>query len=184
MSKIPCGGFGLDENFLGMNENNELSLAGGGEGDKFKQLVTDGEGKVKWEDRTHFSTTVESTVLMEEQELIFNDEGFKPLPVTIDLIEGKLYTVVFDGVSYECKCALFRGQYPYIGNPAGFGEPSIADTGEPFLYVPTEGNQFMVINNSNPSHTVGIYGDKEFVHKIDEKYLPDPLILYDLRRGV
>ncbi len=29
MSKVPCGGFKLDENFLGMNENDELSLTGG-----------------------------------------------------------------------------------------------------------------------------------------------------------
>ena len=28
MSKVPCGGFKLDENFLGMNENDELSLTG------------------------------------------------------------------------------------------------------------------------------------------------------------
>ena len=30
MSKVPCGGFKLDENFFGMNENDELSLLGGG----------------------------------------------------------------------------------------------------------------------------------------------------------
>ena len=52
MSKVPCGGFKLDENFLGMNENDELSLVGGsGEGKAYQQLVTDGEGNVKWEDR-------------------------------------------------------------------------------------------------------------------------------------
>ena len=52
MSKIPCGGFKLDNNFLGMNENDELSLVGGGGEDKaYQQLVTDGTGSVKWEDR-------------------------------------------------------------------------------------------------------------------------------------
>ena len=51
MSKVPCGGFKLDENFLGMNENDELSLTGGGEGKAYQQLVTDGEGNAKWEDR-------------------------------------------------------------------------------------------------------------------------------------
>ena len=29
MSRIPCGGFKLDKNFFGMNENDELSLVGG-----------------------------------------------------------------------------------------------------------------------------------------------------------
>ena len=52
MIKVPCGGFKLDENFLGMNENEELSLTGGGsEGKAYQQLVTDGEGNAKWEDR-------------------------------------------------------------------------------------------------------------------------------------
>ena len=50
MSKVPCGGFKLDENFLGMNENDELSLVGGG-GEfnlPYQQLVTDGDGKAAW----------------------------------------------------------------------------------------------------------------------------------------
>ena len=52
MSNVPCGGFKLDENFLSMNENDELSLVGGsGEGKAYQQLVTDGEGNTKWEDR-------------------------------------------------------------------------------------------------------------------------------------
>lgn len=51
MSKVPCGGFKLDNNFLGMNENDELSLVGGGDGKAYQQLVTDGDGKTKWEDR-------------------------------------------------------------------------------------------------------------------------------------
>lgn len=51
MSKVPCGGFKLDENFLGMNENDELSLTGSSEGRAYQYVVTDGEGNTKWEDR-------------------------------------------------------------------------------------------------------------------------------------
>ena len=51
MSKVPCGGFKLDENFFGMNENDELSLIGGSEGKAYQYLVTDGDGNTKWEDR-------------------------------------------------------------------------------------------------------------------------------------
>ena len=51
MSKVPCGGFKLDENFFGMNENDELSLVGGGDGKVYQYLVTDGDGKATWEDR-------------------------------------------------------------------------------------------------------------------------------------
>lgn len=52
MSKVPCGGFKLDENFFGMNENDELSLVGGGsESRAYQYLVTDSDGNTKWEDR-------------------------------------------------------------------------------------------------------------------------------------
>ncbi len=51
MSKVPCGGFELDENFLGINENNKLSLIVGDDSKAYQQLVTDGSGNTKWEDR-------------------------------------------------------------------------------------------------------------------------------------
>ena len=51
MSKVPCGGFELDENFLGINENGELSLVASEDSKAYQQLVTDGDGNVKWEDR-------------------------------------------------------------------------------------------------------------------------------------
>lgn len=58
-NKIPCGGFKLDNNFLGMNENDELSLTGGseGEGKAYKQLVTDGTGTATWEDRLAYGVS-------------------------------------------------------------------------------------------------------------------------------
>ena len=46
-NKIPCGGFYLDD-MLNVNENGELSINGG---TPYQQLVTDGEGTAKWEDR-------------------------------------------------------------------------------------------------------------------------------------
>ena len=72
MSKIPCGGFKLDENFLGMNENDELSLIGGGGGEDtpYQQLVTDGNGNAKWEDRLAYSETIEWDGNAEGKEII------------------------------------------------------------------------------------------------------------------
>lgn len=71
MSKVPCGGFKLDENFLGMNENDELSLVGGGgEGKAYQQLVTDGDGKTTWEDRLAYSETIEWDGNTEGKEII------------------------------------------------------------------------------------------------------------------
>ena len=150
---------------LGMLKSN--STVPSTDGSAYQQLVTDGDGNPKWEDRTHFTYT-EQTVLIEEQEIIPTD-GAVELPVTIDLVEGNSYMVVFDGVPYECVSALAYG-HPYIGNPAVFGMDA---TSEPFLYCPAEGNMFFVYNSDpNASYTVGIYSGKEFVRKIDDKYLP------------
>ena len=46
-NKIPCGGFYLDD-MLNVNGDGELSINGG---TPYQQLVTDGNGEVKWEDR-------------------------------------------------------------------------------------------------------------------------------------
>lgn len=45
--KIPCGGFYLDD-MLNVNDSGELSINGG---TPYQQLVTDGDGNTKWEDR-------------------------------------------------------------------------------------------------------------------------------------
>ena len=52
-TKIPCGGFYLD-NMLNVNDNGELSINGG---TPYQQLVTDGEGGVKWEDRLAYESS-------------------------------------------------------------------------------------------------------------------------------
>lgn len=46
-NKIPCGGFYLDD-MLNVNDSGELSINGGA---PYQQLVTDGSGNTKWEDR-------------------------------------------------------------------------------------------------------------------------------------
>lgn len=70
MSKVPCGGFKLDENFLGMNENDELSLTGGSEGKAYQYVVTDGDGNTQWEDRLAYSETIEWDGNAEGKEII------------------------------------------------------------------------------------------------------------------
>ena len=46
-NKIPCGGFYLDD-MLNVNDSGELSIKGG---TPYQQLVTDGAGNTKWEDK-------------------------------------------------------------------------------------------------------------------------------------
>lgn len=95
MSKVPCGGFKLDENFLGMNENDELSLVGGGEFElPYQQLVTDWNGKVTWSymtlpvsfwatDKTP-SATIECNLQYEDLIRHLNTHNF-------DVMSGQLY---------------------------------------------------------------------------------------------
>ena len=46
-NKIPCGGFYLDDT-LNVNDSGELSIKGG---IPYQQLVTDGDGNARWEDK-------------------------------------------------------------------------------------------------------------------------------------
>lgn len=92
MSKVPCGGFKLDENFLGMNENDELSLTGGGsEGTPYQQLVTDGDGNTQWEDRLAYSETIEWDGNAEGKEIIGG------VFVLLEKIPGITLEKVFEG---------------------------------------------------------------------------------------
>ena len=50
-NKVPCGGFYLDD-MLSVDENGKLGVNGG---EPFKQLVTDRDGNVKWEDRLAYT---------------------------------------------------------------------------------------------------------------------------------
>ena len=46
-NKIPCGGFYLND-MLNVNDSGELSIKGG---TPYQQLVTDGDGNARWEDK-------------------------------------------------------------------------------------------------------------------------------------
>ena len=160
MTKVPCGGFKLDENFLGMNENDELSLTGGGEGKAYQQLVTDGEGKVKWEDRLAYEVTgwKDFTLGLGDGTEI---TGFTMPPV------GDTVTVKVNGVeSVETvKSGEFEGQsYSYIGSIDIAGMDSGAEGWCIVNYA-----AFGMMGQANPETTVSLLITKQ--HKIDEKYI-------------
>ena len=51
-TKVPCGGFYLDDKTLRLNENGALSIGvGNDENKEYQYLVTDAEGKSEWADR-------------------------------------------------------------------------------------------------------------------------------------
>ena len=157
--------------------NGKLGLApgaGGGlpeGGTPYQQLVTDGTGNAKWEDRLAY-TSVTETELMPEQTVAFSDPGegiyMAVAPVSFNLSEGREYKVTFDGQQYDCVCKLYQSM-PYIGNVSAYGGD---DTGEPFLFLFTSENYAWLSYDTSASHTIAVSGQVENVTQINPKYLP------------
>lgn len=92
--------------------------------------------------------------------------------ISIDLVVGNTYTVVWDGVEYECVCYSHFGD-PVIGNNACW-EGSDGN-GEPFLV--SNYNNLTAINVYQAgTYTIAILdgAEKEIIHKLDSKYLDIP----------
>ena len=183
MSKVPCGGFKLDENFFGMNENDELSLTGGseGEGTPYQQLVTDGTGTARWEDRLAYVLPEEQVIFSQENIAFVERNGMYfssgAIIPTTDINVGANYRVNFDGEAYNCVAYAPDAGRILIGNGLLFGLG--VDTGEPFLISYSSASSEIVVGTllTNPTHTVSVTGVVETVHKIPEKFLSKGFIV-------
>ena len=120
------------------------------------------------------SKTVQTTTLMEEQELAFTvAEGAVYtvlLSTPLDITEGQTYTVNWDGTEYKCICGAL-GVKRYIGNPTIMFESN--DTGEPFLYVYNKNapaGQFATFDTS-ATHTISVKTTIETVTPMAEEFL-------------
>ena len=155
-NKIPCGGFYLDD-MLSVNDSGELSIKGG---TPYQQLVTDGDGNTRWDDRLAYEYTEwkDFTLSLDSTAEI---TGFSMPPV------GDTVTVKVNGVeSVETvKSAETNGlSYSYIGSVDMAGLMSGAN-GWFVGYNPVEGT----FANANPETTVSL--PITIQHKIDEKYI-------------
>ena len=170
--KIPCGGFELDENVFSLDENDVLSLSGGG-GVQPNWNQNDSTAADYVKNRPFYTGDPVETVLLEETTAPFEDVGngiyFTLIQSTNILSVGETYKVSWDGTLYESVCA-------DVGGTLGIGNLSImdvgSDTGEPFIISQTDRIQIVTLNTS-ASHTISIsiLSAPEVV-KIDEKYLP------------
>lgn len=149
----------------------------------------DENGKpTKWESadyqpRTHWSEEGQEDIVPEIPFTPFLNENLgvyvHPL-APFELVEGKTYTVIFDGVSYTCTAFAFAlddiTRAIAIGNTALAGG---ANTGEPFalgVFDSTAGEvltsrQYMVACFDANEHTVEVIEDKIVPHKIPEEYV-------------
>lgn len=71
------------------------------------------------------------------------------------IVDGKSYTVIWDGEAYQCVATIFSNVLA-LGNLALFGVPD-ADTGEPFLFIYLGNGQKMIgTNSTSATHTVTV----------------------------
>ena len=149
-----------------------------------QQLVTDGGGNTKWEDRLAYVAT-EEQVIFSQEDIAFTGKngryGAGPLDISETISVGEKYHVDFDGETYDCIAysdPLDPQNTVYIGNGFIIGIPN--DTGEPFVIQnPTGPTEIMIVTRlTNPTHTVSISRVVETVHTIPQKFLPDQTVFY------
>lgn len=137
-------------------------LCGGGGGSVPKPLTYD------YMPEGYPSKSVQTTTLMEEQELEFDlNEGLYGAGLTevLELIEGQTYTVNWDGTEYECVCVFIEPNYA-LGNLSIFGVGN--DTGEPFICT----TETFVTLDTAASHTISVTTIAETVTPMTEEFLP------------
>lgn len=121
--------------------------------------------------------SVQTTTLMEEQELAFTSAmGVYTATLTnaFEVVDGQTYTVNWDGTEYICVSSL-TDMGPIIGNLSIAGESS--NTGEPFIYTynTEEASGMFVTLDTAASHTISVKTTEETVTPIAEEYLPENL---------
>lgn len=144
-------------------------------GAAYQQLVTDGNGKAKWEDRLAYETDPVFTEIVPEETVTFSNNSGNMMamwPSAFNPVDGSMYTVRIDGAEYTCPCVSFINDNSIltIGNLSIIGAGD--DTGEPFIMYKEEGSWAFFYRDSASEHTISIYGYEASVKKIDTKYLP------------
>lgn len=125
--------------------------------------------------------SMQTTTLIEEREFSFvlvEGRGLYVHMLTTkpEIVEGKTYTVNWDGTEYECVCFVYNSILAF-GNLsiAGIGD----DTGEPFFYD-SAGSAFLTLDTS-ASHTISVKTTGEIVTPMAEEFFPaTAFITYDL----
>ena len=121
--------------------------------------------------------SVQTTTLMEEQELAFalmSDVGRYGVQLTeaFEVVEGQTYTVKWDGTEYECVGAAFNEHVSIIGNLhiMEMGD----DTGEPFVYsyVKSAGRGGFSTLDTSASHTISVKTTEGAVTPMTSAFLP------------
>ena len=122
-NKIPCGGFYLDD-MLNVNDNGELSIKGG---TPYQQLVTDGDGNTRWEDKMVVDNELSATSTNPVQNKVIKsalDAKLGAYEVTITM-NGKTGETSVDKTFDEIKTAYSSGMFMFAKYVVSFGDINI-----------------------------------------------------------
>mgnify|MGYP003500761965 CR=1 FL=1 len=116
----------------------------------------------------------------EKEKVLFSIDSL-PIPafaLTQPLVKGNTYTVVFNGITYQCLAKEYDG-YIMIGNNAIYEYDGGVETntGEPFAIKQevNSTNAFLYCDDTiTGAPSLSISGTVEEVHQIDSKYVPIP----------
>ena len=144
----------------------------------YRQLVTDGDGNVKWEDRLAYvgvgfteelNGTFTGSLYASNGIYEFSKTNFYKY-----FGQGQKYTVSFNGEMYKCETKGPFEPYGGIGNMSVNNEGE-EDTGEPFYFLTDiEGNLWLRWKESyGKTVSIIIYSESEKPFPIDEKFIPE-----------
>lgn len=125
-----------------------------------------------------FYTEIGESVILPEGTYISDDRGGNfGIELNTPLVNGKIYTVTCNGVSYQCLAKEYDG-YIILGNHYiyRYDDGNETDTGEPFAIEAEEGflDGAVYTGEYSAEYKLSISTYGEIVHQIDKKYVPIP----------
>ena len=112
-------------------------------------------------------------VLIDNQTIEFANGRGKHYIDIVNAEAGQIFTVIWDGVTYENLTCYLDGSYPTIGS--NYDEIQ-SGTGEyPFSICPLFNEASLKSSTSESTHTITLKMKGTVVHKLDEKYIPDTI---------
>ena len=164
-NKIPCGGFYLDD-MLNVNDSGELSIKGG---TSYQQLVTDGSGNTKWEDRLAYTNRIAGSdgPIVAFQAYL---NTISPLTLSEPLIVGAPYTVKEGDDEYKTTCVAFEESL------------NVASGQGTLVVVDPINNPLIALWNGAVTHkNIEIVREsQEEVKQIDLEYIPNPNVIVNI----
>lgn len=139
--------------------------------DSFKPLTRDeaftkkalglGGGASSWNDLTDKPFGEEDAILFDDTVTI--EEGWVSVPVPM-LIEGDVYTVIYDEVEYSTTAVISKWGDVYVGSKSLYDSGELADGEPPFVCMEN------TVVGINGQHTITIRGKRYL--PLDSKYMP------------